>query len=408
MRPGRIRSRTPVWRERGEGGHRVAVPVPKSWAKHSVELEPRHEREDHQEEGGAPSELERELEKEMMLFLREQNSRLMMRLHAVTKGKGSSAGSSQSWEHVESVQQSHQVEEVQPPPPPSPYASVYTPMSPSRVQGRLDVESVRYTPNGTRVPEGAPPVEDGDEVHVNLDWPRSLGGPGAFEPVSQGQLQELRRMGKAGWDDRDLQGRLGVSEQRMAWELDAAQLGRQEGNGDGYRGRSERLYPADQERHRAYQHGGEPEGHRVSYQYPGDQERHRAYEHGGVFGGHQAPPPPPGHWDGRRAPWHGGEPERQQDVERPCTPREARLKWLQREMNALQAMLEEKHGKPSGSRAGYWDTPFETQDQRMRKLLQQGGQRGSGTSEEKVEDCLRSFPITLPRLVEPNVQNAAL
>ena len=96
--PGRIRSRTPVWRERGDGGNPVAVPVPKSWAKHNVELEPRQEREDHQDEDGAPSELELELEKEMMLFLRGQNSRLMMRLHAMTKGKGSSAGSSQSWD----------------------------------------------------------------------------------------------------------------------------------------------------------------------------------------------------------------------------------------------------------------------------------------------------------------------
>ena len=99
------------------------------------------------------------------------------------------------------------------------------------------------------------------------------------------------------------------------------------------------------------------------------------------------------------------EPERQPGTDEPFTPREARVKWLQREMHALQAMLEDKHGKPAGTPASYWDTPFETQEQRMNKMFQKLGQRGGGV----LEDCVRSFPIALPRLSGMEIfENAAL
>lgn len=69
-------------------------------------------------------------------------------------------------------------------------------------------------------------------------------------------------------------------------------------------------------------------------------------------------------------------------------------------------MMQEKHARPAEKGSSSWDAPFETRDQRAIRMLQRKGHKDSGAAEERVEDCLRSFPITLPRLIEPSVQNA--
>ena len=220
-RLGRVRSRTPVWRQRGSSAMLTPSAIPKSWSARNANPESRQERQEPREETKAPSELEREVEREMLIFLREQNSRLLMQVQALSKGKGSSSGtgSSNSWERVETMELGEA-----PPPPPSPYVSVYTPMSPSRAGEKLETEQVRYTPNGTKVPEGLPPLETATEAHVRVEWPESLGGPGAFAPVSQGQLQEVSQ--GVGAREMELQrGLAGTAARAKAREQEPARVG---------------------------------------------------------------------------------------------------------------------------------------------------------------------------------------
>ena len=84
------------------------------------------------------------------------------------------------------------------------------------------------------------------------------------------------------------------------------------------------------------------------------------------------------------------------------------MKWLQREVEALQIMMQSKHARPTAKESSYWDAPFETPEQKTARMFPRKGQKDIGETEERVEDSLRSFPITLPRLIEPSVQNAAL
>ena len=148
-RPGsRKRSRTPAWSHRSQTRERP-VEMPESWQKDSQKSE------GHMELGkvsegmnrGEVSELERELELEMLLMLREQNTRLHAQVQALTRGKGSSSAA--TTQHVEKATEVRVSGEHRPPPPRTPPISprtMYTPLSPS---------ADRFTPNGTKVSAGA-------------------------------------------------------------------------------------------------------------------------------------------------------------------------------------------------------------------------------------------------------------
>ena len=449
-RLGRVRSRTPVWRQRGSSAMLTPSAIPKSWSARNANPESRQERQEPREETKAPSELEREVEREMLIFLREQNSRLLMQVQALSKGKGSSSGtgSSNSWERVETMELGEA-----PPPPPSPYVSVYTPMSPSRAGEKLETEQVRYTPNGTKVPEGLPPLETTTEAHVRVEWPESLGGPGAFAPVSQGQLQEVSQ--GVGAREMELQrGLAGTAARAKAREQEPARVGPRD-HPEWSRGAHHEaprfddherdrhrayLHAGHLDAHRAYLHAGHPDGHRAyqhaghpdglqAHQHAGHLDGHRAYRHGGDQAGQRdtghggegerhtewmgsgPPPPPPEHSGDQQARGDGRPSEQDKEgisSEQPLTPREARMKWLQREVEALQIMMQSKHARPTAKESSYWDAPFETPEQKTARMFPRKGQKDIGETEERVEDSLRSFPITLPRLIEPSVQNAAL
>ena len=96
------------------------------------------------------------------------------------------------------------------------------------------------------------------------------------------------------------------------------------------------------------------------------------------------------------------------------SPREARMLWLEREVQSLQSVLKEQYvGKRM---AGYWLEDFEKDrdGDRVRRERSRDRRADVGRSDEKKggeehhEDLLRSFPITLPRLADPAEKHAAL
>ena len=119
---------------------------------------------------GEVAELERELEREMRQLLRVQNTKLQLQVQALTKGKGSSAGSTQVQERGGRDDPDPGVQLWAPPPPPrTPPASprtMYTPLSPS---------AARYTLNGTQVPLGPPPVGAPDASEQKVAMAEVLG-----------------------------------------------------------------------------------------------------------------------------------------------------------------------------------------------------------------------------------------
>ena len=101
---------------------------------------------------GPTMSLDRELEVEMVHYLRCQNQELRDELERLKK-RMKAEESSGSWSEVSSG--------PVPPPPRSPRPS-------TKVEDR-------YTPDGTKVPPGPPPA-DGGVPEVSVPWPKSLGG----------------------------------------------------------------------------------------------------------------------------------------------------------------------------------------------------------------------------------------
>ena len=84
----RQRSRTPVWRTKdGEDEASGTVRVPRSWEEPRAEV-PEGRVDQPKTSSEEADSLQREVEFEMIMFLREQNSRLMAKVQALSKGKG--------------------------------------------------------------------------------------------------------------------------------------------------------------------------------------------------------------------------------------------------------------------------------------------------------------------------------
>ena len=133
-------------------------------------------------QGAGDESLERALEKQMMEDLKQQNELLKNQVETL-KQSIMSAGSTGSWSEV-----SQQVFTPAPPPPPltpTRETPMMTPMSPSCLD--------RFTPNGTKIPPGPPP-----KTPELPKWPESL---------TDYQLMELGRRLPALRDDRPWQPR---------------------------------------------------------------------------------------------------------------------------------------------------------------------------------------------------------
>ena len=118
-------------------------------------------------------------------------------------------------------------------------------------------------------------------------------------------------------------------------------------------------------------------------------------------------------------------------TEEVLSPREARMRWLEREVQMLQGAMEQSTKKV---REGYWSNPYERRypaeeqernggmdhqlmEEINQRLRSDGNERRVMSGEEsrmrkgvedRTEDALRSFPITLPKLVDPGSKHSAL
>lgn len=119
-------------------------------------------------------------------------------------------------------------------------------------------------PTARRFLDGLPALETAMDAHVRVEWPESLGGPGAFAPVSQGQLQEVRQ-GMWACGNEPPRGPAGTATRRYSTKHESARLGPNEhlegGSGMHHQAPGDVLH--ERLRHRAYQHGEDQAGHRA-------------------------------------------------------------------------------------------------------------------------------------------------
>ena len=287
-------------------------------------------------------ELERDLEREVVRQLHEENVKLKQKLQELEE-KERSAGS--GWSEVTAGE-----ETPRPPPPP-------TTRRPTGESFRLDEvwEVSRWTPNGTKVPPGPPP----EPVPQVPDWPfdiyetverdeamKWLGQPAP--PVREGlfpggrsggrdsrwqhgecgggveprlHLEECRRGMECRRAAGDATMPMTAVEARTTWlERELAMMKRvmereaslqQRLRADYWQQPVERydrplsrVHGGDHEGTRAWQQPGEHEGDRAWQ--PGDCDGNRAAEHGGVRDGNRAVKHG-GDRDGNRALEHGGD-----------------------------------------------------------------------------------------------------
>ena len=101
------------------------------------------------------------------------------------------------------------------------------------------------------------------------------------------------------------------------------------------------------------------------------------------------------------------------------SPREARMMWLEREVQSLQTLIAGQ--QPAQWVSSYWGQGYERQEppkpyhgeeyERERRqgqeTVRQINQRAASGRQEK-EDLLRSFPVVLPKLVDPGDRHSAL
>ena len=126
-----------------------------------------------------PLELQRELEKEMVMLLRDQNAKLMAEVEELKARNAQTQASDQSWSAVSPTEAS------QPEPPQTPRPKAHN-------------TGARYTPGGTKVPEGSPPKDPTPPPPPLPPYPPSfLDG---YEPV-----QERRRGARGVRDERPWQ-----------------------------------------------------------------------------------------------------------------------------------------------------------------------------------------------------------
>ena len=371
---GRIRSRST---KTGKGGkipvaNGAYVTPPSSWVEKGAVKEERHGPVKIGAAAESDDSLQRGLEKEVVELLHQENQQLKQELLALKEEKkvqkelelrvqqemakrraesGKDDGSVDSWMKVGSNGSGSQ-----PPPPP---------VTPKTTMMWTTPEESRFTPGGTRVPDGVPP-QDGPVVPPPPSW-------------MSGNLE---------WSQEDHYGEAG---HRV--------LG------------SDRAFEHGEHRHggRAWSNHREPHRDRAFAARDGIGGCDRAFMgHNGVYGGDRAQHGVSyhGHQDGHQqhpgiahSDPRGGN-SKSMEMEAGRTMGSDRSgEELQEEINRLQKKLDEQKGKSWTKRsvdAGYWQFPE--------------GEGNEGRREERgsMEETLRSVPITLPKLVDPSVKNASL
>ena len=279
---GRMAFRTPAsWADRGavQGQWQTAGEMPVEGVRGQAEGERRTQPmrsegvvfPDGRHEDG----LQREVEKEMVKMLQDENERLRHQMTELMKKMEARSGKSE-WSEVT----------VESPGP--------------RKEDQVRMERPRYTPNGTKVPEGPPPLECGRQLPPVPPWPFPEWEIYEKDEGGRGKRMEL---------------------ESMEWEL-----------------------------HRGIPGGGMKSRHEVPQ--GGTSSRH-AVPDGGIESRH-------GRDQGAKGVGHGassrqGEahPMRTSEV----SPAQAREFWLQQEMERLQREME-GHRLQSGRRwDGYWKNP---------------------------------------------------
>ena len=152
-------------RGKGRGGEMAkAWEAPRSWMEVPGGELHRGEGEDER----PAAELARQLEVEMLHYLRVQNRQLQDEVQRLRDERHGSSGS--SWARVTTPS---------PPEPPRP------PTTPTRQVFATPMSPVRWTPGGTEVPSGPPPADD----QMDGGWPEYLPGPW---PKDDRQARSLR------------------------------------------------------------------------------------------------------------------------------------------------------------------------------------------------------------------------
>ena len=226
-------------------------------------------------EGQSEDGLQREVEKEMVKVLQEENEQLRHQMSELMKKMEIRSGKSE-WSEV----------------------TAESPRSKRELPSRT--EMARYTPNGTRVPEGPPPVECGTRLPPVPPWPFPEWEIYEKDEGGRGKRMEL---------------------ESMEWEL-----------------------------HRGIPGGGMKSRHEVPQ--GGTSSRH-AVPDGGIESRHGRDQGAKGAGYGASSRQGEAHPMRTSEV----SPAQAREFWLQQEMERLQREME-GHRLQSGRRwDGYWKNP---------------------------------------------------
>ena len=139
------------------------------------------------------SDLQRSLEMEIATHLREQNAKLLAELEELRKPHPPS-GSMSSWSEVETGdvgiptvgEQPHVKREC---------------MTPRGARGNMNASQARFTPGGTRVPDGTPPTE---ETKVDAPNPPPTAPPFPGTETLTGDLDQF----SAGYEKKVDQGKV--------------------------------------------------------------------------------------------------------------------------------------------------------------------------------------------------------
>ena len=190
----------------------------------------------------------------------------------------------------------------------------------------------RFTPNGTRVPDDPPPP--GPREICVPPWPRSLGGGDQGNPLTGSQESGAEYFDLA-TPPRDLW-QAAYQKAEMLWTPPTRPA------------EPVRVSQGEYERDRASMHGGDPGGDRAPPALP---QQHRAgvdevtHEVLRLRAAEGLPPP--------------------SEAQGPPTRREARMIWLEREVQALQGMLRDKY-PARVSDEGYWGKSVQPAGHAMR------------------------------------------
>ena len=357
---------------------------------------------------------EREVERGMVEHLVDENERLrreVLRLQTerssdTVKGVAGRAKGEVSGEGGDRGQRQHQ-----------------SPVRPTQGRGR---SPPRFTPQGTRIPEGPPPVEDAGIPEFPIPHVENEAWNTLTSQETRDTDWTFVRSNLSGAEMRNgIPGGLQMEQQNLYLGSQWVRRAPEPERSNGPRERSRSKHAGDREGSRAGMVRGGQEGlYLEPYQggregnravHGGDREGLRAYEQPGLYR-----LPSPLRHDPRRAPvvgqrgggdptagpvwgeaWtEGGRPGPQQPGG-VVSSAEARTLWLEREVQALQAKLErvEQRG------GAYWSHPVLRTEEPTCPPPPPPPEKPEA---EKKEEWLRAVPIQLPRLVEPTVQHAAL